>query len=44
MADRALMSSRWDWGAIGGALLAALIVGAITMPLATRAFRRAVSG
>jgi ABC-2 type transport system permease protein len=43
-ADRALMSDRWDWGAIGGALLAALIIGAITMPLATRAFRRAVSG
>jgi ABC-2 type transport system permease protein len=43
-ADRALMSDRWDWGAIGGALLAALIVGAVTMPLATRAFRRAVSG
>jgi ABC-2 type transport system permease protein len=42
-ADRALMSSRWDWSAIGGALLASLIVGAITMPLATRAFRRAVS-
>ena len=38
------MSSGWDWGAIGGALLAALIVGAITLPLATRAFRRAVSG
>jgi ABC-2 type transport system permease protein len=43
-ADRALMSSHWDWGAIGGALLASLIVGVITMPLATRAFRRAVSG
>jgi ABC-type multidrug transport system permease subunit len=43
-ADRALMSSRWDWSAIGGALLAALIIGAITMPLATRAFKRAVSG
>ncbi len=38
------MSSRWDWHAIGGALLASLIIGAITMPLATRAFRRAVSG
>ena len=44
IADRTLMSSGWDWGVIGGALLAALIVGAITMPLATRAFRRAVSG
>ena len=38
------MSSHWDWQAIGGALLASLIVGAITMPLATRAFQRAVSG
>jgi len=44
VADRALMSRHWDWGAIGGALLASLIVGAITMPLATRAFQRAVSG
>ena len=44
LADRALMSSHWDWQAIGGALLASLIVGAITMPLATRAFQRAVSG
>jgi len=44
LADRALMSRHWDWGAIGGALLASLIVGAITMPLATRAFQRAVSG
>ena len=42
-ADRALMSSHWDWHAIGGALLTSLIVGALTMPLATRAFRRAVS-
>jgi ABC-2 type transport system permease protein len=42
-ADRALMSSHWDWHAIGGALLTSLIVGAVTMPLATRAFRRAVS-
>ncbi|MDX6541160.1 MAG: hypothetical protein QOI71_2770, partial [Gaiellales bacterium] len=30
--------------AIGGALLTSLIIAAITMPLATRAFRRAVSG
>jgi hypothetical protein len=37
------MSSHWDWHAIGGALLTSLIVGAVTMPLATRAFRRAVS-
>ena len=44
LADRALMSSHWDWRAIGGALVASLIVGAITMPLATRAFQRAVSG
>ena len=43
-ADRALMSSRWDWTAIGGALLTSLIIAAITMPLATRAFKRAVSG
>jgi ABC-2 type transport system permease protein len=43
-ADRALMSSHWDWHAIGGALLTSLVVGAVTMPLATRAFRRAVSG
>ena len=42
-ADRALMSSHWDWHAIGGAVLTSLIVGAVTMPLATRAFRRAVS-
>ena len=38
------MSTRWDWQAIGGALLASLIVGAIILPLATRAFNRAVSG
>jgi ABC-2 type transport system permease protein len=44
LADRALMSKHWDWHAIGGALLASLIVGAITLPLATRAFKRAVSG
>ncbi len=44
LADRALMSTRWDWHAIGGALLASLIVGAIFLPLATRAFNRAVSG
>ena len=44
LADRALMSTRWDWQAIGGALLASLIVGAIFLPLATRAFNRAVSG
>jgi ABC-2 type transport system permease protein len=42
-AVRALMIYGWDWSAILGGFAAALAVGAITLPLAVSAFRRAVS-
>ena len=41
-AMRALMLQGWQWETLGKGFLAAAIVGAVTMPLAVRAFRRSV--
>ena len=40
---RALMIHGFDGGAVFGSILASLAVGAVTLPLAVRAFRKAVA-
>jgi len=42
-AERALVNEGWDWTAIGQSLAVTLVLGAITLTGATRAFRKAIS-
>ncbi len=43
-AVRALMLTGWEWQRVGEGFVAALAVGAITLPMALLAFRRALAG
>ena len=42
-AERALVNEGWDWTAIGQSLAVTVVLGAITLTGATRAFRKAIS-